>query len=140
MKTYQQSHTNVKREWHLVDAKDMILGRMSSDIVKYLMGKHKPTYSPQLDMGDFVVVLNAKNVKVTGRKEKQKTYYKHSGYPGGFKEVAYSKLKKENPERIIELAVKRMLPSNRLRSKRMKRLRILPDSSNPYEEKFKKKA
>jgi len=136
-KTYQISAKDVKRDWHLVDADGAILGRMASDTVKYLMGKHRVDYSPQMDMGDYVVVINAGKVKVTGRKEKQKVYYKHSGYPGGFKEIKYSKLKEEQPEKIVQLAVKRMLPSNRLRDKRMARLKIYSDKKNPYENKFK---
>lgn len=139
MKTYQPKQKEVKREWHLINAKSQVLGRMASDIVKYLTGKHKVSYVPHLDMGDYVVVLNAEKVKVTGRKEKQKIYYRHSGYPGGFKEIAYQKLKKEQPEKIIQLAVKRMLPGNRLRDKRMVRLKVVAGEKNPYKDKFGKK-
>ena len=139
MKTYQPKQKEVKREWHLINAKSQVLGRMASDIVKYLTGKHKVSYVPHLDMGDYVVVLNEEKVKVTGRKEKQKIYYRHSGYPGGFKEIAYRKLKKEQPEKIIQLAVKRMLPGNRLRDKRMVRLKVVAGEKNPYKDKFKKK-
>lgn len=137
MKTYQPKQKEVKREWHLINAKSQVLGRMASDIVKYLIGKHKVNYVPHLDMGDYVVVLNAEKVKVTGRKEKQKVYYRHSGYPGGFKKIAYLKLKKEQPEKIIQLAVKRMLPGNRLRDKRMVRLKVVAGEKNPYKDKFK---
>lgn len=137
MKTYQPKQKEVKREWHLINAKSQVLGRMASDIVKYLTGKHKVNYVPHLDMGDYVVVLNAEKVKVTGRKEKQKVYYRHSGYPGGFKKIAYLKLKKEQPEKIIQLAVKRMLPGNRLRDKRMVRLKVVAGEKNPYKDKFK---
>jgi large subunit ribosomal protein L13 len=139
MKTYQPKQKEVKREWHLINAKSQVLGRMASDIVKYLTGKHKVSYVPHLDMGDYVVVLNAEKVKVTGKKEKQKIYYRHSGYPGGFKEIAYRKLKKEQPEKIIQLAVKRMLPGNRLRDKRMVRLKVVAGEKNPYKDKFKMK-
>ena len=137
MKTYQPKQKEVKREWHLINAKSQVLGRMASDIVKYLTGKHKVNYVPHLDMGDYVVVLNAEKVKVTGRKEKQKIYYRHSGYPGGFKKIAYQKLKKEQPEKIIQLAVKRMLPGNRLKDKRMVRLKVVAGEKNPYKDKFK---
>lgn len=137
MRTYQPKAKDIKRDWHLVDAKGQILGRMASNIVKLLMGKHKVYYAPHMDMGDYVVVINAGDVKVSGKKEKQKVYYKHSGYPGGFKEVAYSKLKKEQPEKIIELAVKRMLADNRLRDKRMARLKVVAGDKNPYKDKFK---
>ncbi|MFV1916958.1 MAG: 50S ribosomal protein L13 [Patescibacteria group bacterium] len=138
MRTYQPKAREIKRNWHLVDAKGKILGRMASDIVKYLMGKHKVKYAPHMDMGDYVVVINADKVEVSGRKEKQKVYYRHSGYPGGFKEIAYSKLKKERPGKIVELAVKRMLPGNRLKDKRMARLKIIVGKRNPYEDKFRK--
>ncbi len=137
MRTYQPKAREIKRNWHLVDAKGKILGRMASDIVKYLMGKHKVKYAPHMDMGDYVVVINADKVEVSGRKEMQKVYYRHSGYPGGFKEIAYSKLKKERPGKIVELAVKRMLPGNRLRDKRMARYKVIVGGRNPYEDKFK---
>jgi large subunit ribosomal protein L13 len=124
MKTYQPKQKEIKRKQQVVDAEGRVLGRLATEIAGLLMGKHKATYSRHMDMGDWVVVVNAKKVKVTGRKSKQKVYYKHSGYPGGFKEVKFEKLKKERPERIIELAVKRMLPKNRLQSKRMARLKV----------------
>ena len=137
MRTYQPKAKEVKRDWHLVDASGKILGRMASGIVKFLMGKHKVIYAPHMDAGDYVVVINADKVEVSGKKEKQKVYYQHSGYPGGFKEVAYSKLKKEQPAKIIQLAIKRMLPSNRLRDKRMARLKVFAGEKNPYKDKFK---
>ncbi len=137
MRTYQPKANEVKRDWHLIDAKGQILGRMASGIVKFLMGKHKVTYAPHMDAGDYVVVINADKVEVSGKKEKQKVYYRHSGYPGGFKEVAYSKLKREQPAKIIQLAIKRMLPSNRLRDKRMARLKVVVGEKNPYADKFK---
>jgi len=139
MRTYQPRHKDIKRDWHLVDAKGQILGRMASDIVKLLMGKHKVIYAPHLDMGDYVVVKNAGKIEVTGKKEKQKVYYRHSGYPGGFKEIAYAKLKKEQPEKLVEFAVKRMLPrSNRLKAKRMRRLKIIAGEKHPYADKLTK--
>jgi large subunit ribosomal protein L13 len=137
MKTHQPKKKDIKRAWHLIDANGQILGRMASNVTKFLMGKNKVDYAPHLDMGDYVVILNASKVEVTGRKEKQKVYYKHSGYPKGFKEVSYQKLKKERPERIINLAVKRMLPDNRLRDKRMRRLKVVIGQENPYQDKFK---
>lgn len=136
MKTYQPNHKTVVHEWHLMDAKDQVLGRMASKVATLLMGKHKVDYAPQMDMGDYVVVINASEVKVTGKKEEQKVYYRHSGYPGGFKEIAFSKLKKEQPEKIIELAIKRMLPKNRLKDKRMARLKVFADDKHPYGDKF----
>src|SRR3990172_9210337 len=122
MKTFQLKGGQIKRVWHLVDVQDKVLGRVATDITRLLSGKNKVTYTPHLDSGDYVVVINAAKVKLTGRKEEQKTYYKHSGYPGGFKEIAFSKLKKEQPEKIILWAVYGMLAGNRLRNQRMKRL------------------
>jgi large subunit ribosomal protein L13 len=136
MKTYQPKHKDIKRNWHMIDAEDEILGRMSTKLATLLMGKHKPTYSDHMDMGDYVVVINAQKVKVTGKKRKQKVYQKHSGYPGGFKEVSFEKMITEHPERVIELAVSRMLPGNRLRDKRMRRLKVFAGASHPYKAKF----
>ena len=138
-KTYQPKQKEVTRNWHLVDAKGAVLGRMSSEIARLLMGKHKANYSTHIDMGDYVVVINAKKVKVTGRKEKQKVYYKHSGYPGGFKEIKYEQWLKEQPEKIIEHSVKGMLPKNRLNSPRMRRMKVFAGSKHPYDDKVKKK-
>jgi len=121
----------------LVDAEKQILGRMASQIAKFLMGKHKVNYAPHLDMGDYVVVINAEKVVLTGRKKKQKVYRKHSGYPGGFKEISFEKMISERPERVIELAVSGMLPGNRLKKKRMRRLKIVAGPKHPYESKFK---
>ncbi len=136
MKTYQPKHKDIKRNWHMIDAEDEVLGRMSTKLATLLMGKHKPTYSDHMDMGDYVVVINAQKVKVTGKKRKQKVYQKHSGYPGGFKEVAFEKMITEHPERVIELAVSRMLPGNRLRDKRMRRLKVFAGASHSYKNKF----
>jgi large subunit ribosomal protein L13 len=123
-KTTQKSHKTIKRETHTIDASGKVLGRLSSEIAKLLMGKHKVDYSPNLDMGDNVVVTNAAKVTVTGRKEEQKVYYKHSGFPGGFKEVKYAKLKDEQPAKVIQIAVKGMLPKNRLQKTRLTRLTV----------------
>lgn len=138
MKTYQPKAKEVKRNWHLVDAQGAVLGRLATKIAGLLTGKVKPTYSAHLDVGDCVVVINAREVIVTGRKETQKVYKKHSGYPGGYKEVALAKLRKEQPEKIIALAVKRMLPGNRLRDQRMARLKIFAGSEHPYAGKIKR--
>ncbi|KAJ1952811.1 54S ribosomal protein L23, mitochondrial [Dispira parvispora] len=120
------------RLWHLVDAKGQVLGRMSSRIATTLMGKHKPIYNPAADCGDYVVVINARDVKVTGNKFDQKVYYRHSGYPGGLKETPYSRLMERNPSEIIRKAVYGMLPKNRLRSSRMDRLLVFADDKHPY--------
>lgn len=136
MKTYQPKHKDIKRNWHMIDVDDEVLGRVSTKIVTLLMGKHKPTYSDHMDMGDYVVVINAQKVKVTGKKRKQKVYQKHSGYPGGFKEVSFEKMITEHPERVIELAVSRMLPGNRLRDKRMRRLKVFAGADHTFKNKF----
>ncbi len=140
MKTYQPKAKEVKRNWHLIDAKDKVLGRLATDIAMKLMGKNKVDYSPHMDNGDNVVVINARLIRVTGKKEEQKKYYGHSGYPGGFKEVSYKDMKAKHPTRILELAVKRMLPNNRLRGPRMTRFFINADENNPYKDKFVSKA
>lgn len=136
MKTFQPKQKDIKRNWHLIDAKDQVLGRISTQISIYLMGKHKATYSNHIDMGDFVVVLNSQKVKLTGRKLKQKVYQKHSGYPGGFKEVKIEKLLRESPERVIQYAVSGMLPDNRLKKDRLARLKVFANEKHPYKNKF----
>ncbi len=124
MKTYQLKTKEVKREKHNLDAEGQVLGRLATKITILLMGKGKVTYSPHVDMGDFVTVENVDQIKVTGRKEKQKMYYSHSGYPGGFKKLNLSWMRDNRPEQIIFLAVKRMLPENRLRDLRLARLKL----------------
>jgi large subunit ribosomal protein L13 len=136
MKTFSPTPKDVKREWHLIDAKDEILGRLSTKIAGLLMGKGKATFSTHMDMGDFVVVINAEKIMVTGRKASQKVYITHSGYPGGFKSKKYSMMMEQHPERIIEHAVAGMLPINRLRDPRMLRLKVVAGDKNPYEKEF----
>jgi len=136
MKTYQPTPKDIKREWHLMDAKGEILGRISTKVATLLMGKQKASYSRQADSGDFVVVLNAEKIEVTGRKAQQKVYQSHSGYPGGFKEVKYEKMMEMHPERILEHAISGMLPDNKLKAERMKRLNVVVGSKNPFANKF----
>lgn len=131
------SEKDIKRDWHLIDAKDQILGRVSTQIAELLMGKGKPYFVRNLDCGDFVVVINAKEVKVTGKKETQKKYYRYSGYPGGFKAEALQDLRQRRPNEVIKHAVSGMLPQNRLKSKMLKRLLIYPEAEHPYKDKFK---
>lgn len=133
MKTYQPKAKEVERKWHLLDAKGEVLGRLATKIATYLTGKDKVTYSTHMDMGDFVVVINAEKVEVTGRKDQQKVYRTHSGYPGGLKERSYRQVMEAHPERIIEHAVLGMLPNNRLRDPRMLRLKVVVGDKNPYE-------
>ena len=133
MKTYSTKASDIKRDWHLVDASDKVLGRLATQIAGLLMGKHKPTFTRHLDMGDYVVVINAEQVRVTGNKAKQKLYYRHSGYPGGLKSISLERVMQTHPTRVIEHAVKGMLPQNRLRARMMKRLRIFAGEEHPYQ-------
>ena len=136
MKTYQPKEKEIKRNWHLIDADGAILGRVSTQIATLLTGKNKPSYATHMDMGDYVVVVNAEKVKLTGKKDQQKVYRSHSGYPGGFKEVSFAQMKKEHPERIVGHAVAGMLPDNRLKKDRMARLKVVVGGENPYQDKF----
>ncbi|KKQ97879.1 MAG: 50S ribosomal protein L13 [Candidatus Woesebacteria bacterium GW2011_GWB1_39_12] len=136
-KTYQPKQKDIKRNWHLIDAKNQVLGRLSTQVAMFLMGKHKPSYSNHLDMGDCVVIINAEKVELTGAKTKQKVYRGHSGYPGGFKEVKFEKLFSDRPAKVIEHAVSGMLPDNRLKSGRLRRLKVFSGVEHPYEDKFK---
>lgn len=138
-KTYQPKQKDIKRDWHLIDAKGKVLGRIATETANLLIGKHKPNYSYHMDMGDYVVVLNAEKVELTGKKKEQKKYMRHSGYPGGFKEIKFSKLFSEQPQKIIEHAVSGMIPDNRLKKGRMKRLKVIVGNENPYEDKFRVK-
>jgi large subunit ribosomal protein L13 len=124
MKTYSVKLDEIKRETHVIDAKDKILGRVASEIATKLMGKHKAMFSRNADIGDCVTVLNAGKVQVTGKKPKQKLYYRHSNYPGGFSQITYEKMMADHPERIIIFAVDGMLPKNHLHDKMMKRLKV----------------
>lgn len=110
MRTWTVRPGDIERKWYIVDAEDLILGRISTEIAKILRGKHRPQYTPHADCGDHVIVINAEKVKTTGRKEAQKTYYRHSQYPGGLKSITLEKQRERFPERIIELAVKGMMP------------------------------
>lgn len=127
---------DIKREWHLVDVKEKILGRLATKVARLLIGKAKPYFVPYLDCGDFVVVINAKKVRVTGKKEEQKIYTRYSGYPGGLKKTVLKELREKSPEEIIRRAVSGMLPKNKLRKKRLKRLYIFADDKHPYNKKF----
>jgi large subunit ribosomal protein L13 len=132
--------SQIERKWHLIDAKDQILGRLASRITPILMGKCKPYFVKNIDCGDHIVVVNAKEVAVTGRKEEQKVYQSYSGYPGGLKKVPLSRLRERAPEKIIEKAVYNMLPKNKLRSEWMTRLHVFAEEKHPYEDKFKKES
>lgn len=135
--TISTKSSDIKREWRQIDVKGKVLGRVSSEIAHLLMGKGKPYFVRNLDCGDYVVVTNAKDIKVTGKKEEQKNYYRHSGYPGGFKKETLKELRVRKPEEIIIHAVKGMLPQNKLRDKMLKRLFVFAEESNKYADKFK---
>lgn len=132
MKTYSQKPTEVTRRWILIDATDAPLGRISTEIAKYLIGKYKPTYTPHIDGGDYVVVINAEKVPVTGDKEVQKKYYRHSGFPGGIRDARLEEVREKFPERIIEASVRGMLPKNKLTPERMKRLKIFVGTEHAH--------
>ena len=132
MKTFSLKNTEVERSWVIFDASDKVLGRFATKIADKLRGKDKPTYTPHVDGGDFVVVINAEKLKVTGNKAEQKKYYKHSLYPGGLKEKSYKEVLENNPERIIENAVKGMLPKNKLGKSMIKKLKVYSGSEHPH--------
>lgn len=127
----------IERQWHLIDAKNKVLGRLASQIAFLLCGKHKSIYTPHIDVGDWVVVINAKDIKVTGKKLEQKKYWRYTGYPGGIKKKVLKELMGQNPTKVIIHAVSGMLPKNRLRRGRLKRLKIFLNAEHPYKDKFK---
>lgn len=124
MKTYIAKPADIERKWYLVDAEGEVLGRLASKVAAVLRGKHKPIFSPHMDVGDHVIIVNAEKIRVTGKKAKQKTYFRHSGYPGGVTMEKYSDLQKKHPERILEKAIWGMLPHNRLGRKMYKKLKV----------------
>ncbi len=133
MKTYSPKPSEIKHDWYLVDAEDKTLGRLASEIAKVLRGKHKPIYAPHLDTGDYVIVINAEKVHVTGNKLDQKMYYRHSGYPGGLTTITLREQLKRHPTRVIRSAVKGMLPHNRLGRAMMGKLKIYAGDSHPHQ-------
>ena len=132
METKSYKSGNVEKNWHLVDAEDKVLGRLAVKIATILSGKNKAQYSPNADLGDFVVVVNAEKVKVTGNKFSQKNYYHHTGYPGGLKTKSFEKMQEDSPEKIIEKAVKGMLPKNKLAKLMIKKLKVYSGSAHPH--------
>lgn len=132
MKTVAPKVDQIQQSWYLVDATDMVLGRLSTQVASILRGKNKPYFSPHLDTGDYVVVINAEKVRLTGNKELQKSYQKFSGYPSGRKEIPYSRMLQENPEEIIVHAVKGMLPKNILGRKIIQKLKVYTGNEHPH--------
>jgi large subunit ribosomal protein L13 len=131
-KTFSQKPADVSRRWILLDAAEAPLGRLASEAAKYLIGKYKPTYTPHVDGGDYVVIINAAKTVVTGNKEIGKVYYRHSGFPGGIKDATLAEVRAKAPERIIESAVKGMIPKNKLAAERMARLKIFAGSEHAH--------
>jgi large subunit ribosomal protein L13 len=133
MKTHVVREAEVERQWHVLDAKDKPLGRLATEAAMLLKGKHKPTYTPNMDMGDYVIVVNAAHVQLTGKKRWQKVYYRHSQYPGGLRAVSFETMLRAHPIRVIEHAVKGMLPHNRLGEGMFKKLKVYPSEAHPHQ-------
>lgn len=133
IKTFIAKKETVEKDWYLIDAKDKILGRMASRIAMILQGKTKPIYTPHVDTGDFVIVTNAEKIKLTGNKINDKAYYTHSGYPGGFKEIPVKTLLERHPDRVVKMAVKRMMPKTKLGSAMFKKLKVYSGSDHSHE-------
>ncbi len=133
MKTFNAKKDAVERNWYLIDAKDKVLGRIAVEIARRLRGKHKPTYTPHADAGDFIVVVNAEKIALTGKKLDDKFYYRHTGYPGGIKSVTAGKLQQQKPDEILRVAVKGMLPKNTLGRMMLKKLKVYAGSDHPHE-------
>jgi large subunit ribosomal protein L13 len=133
MKTFVAKESEVERKWYLVDAQDKVLGRLATQIAVRLRGKHKPVFTPHVDTGDFVVVVNAEKVTLTGQKWDKKIYYHHSGYIGGLKEITAGKLREKKPEDLLRFAVRRMLPRNVLGRRQLKKLKIYTGPEHPHE-------
>ena len=133
MRTYQPKPSDVTRQWHVIDASDIVLGRLASQAAILLRGKHKPIYAPHLDTGDFVVVINASKIVMTGNKAQQSTVYHHSGYPGGLRQTSYAAVLATRPERIIEKAIKGMLPHNTLGRQMASKLKVYAGPTHPHQ-------
>jgi large subunit ribosomal protein L13 len=133
MKTFMAKPSNIQQRWWLVDADGRVLGRMATRLALILQGKHRPTYTPHLDTGDHVVVVNASKVKLTGRKVEQKSHQYYTGWPGGQREIPYEEMMEKEPERVIRLAVKRMMPKTNLGRLMLKKLRVYPGAEHPHE-------
>jgi len=133
MKTYIPKNSEINRKWYILDAKNKTLGRIATKIADKLRGKDKPNFTPNMDTGDFVVVINSEKIKLTGEKINQKKYYRHSGYPGALKEKPVKKLLEEKPTNVLERAVKGMLPKNKLRNKFMQKLKLYAGEEHPHE-------
>ena len=133
MKTFSANNETVKRDWYVIDGTDKVLGRVATEVARRLRGKHKATYTPHVDTGDYIIVTNAEKIRVTGNKSSQKMYHHHTGFPGGIKSISFEKLQQKNPEKIIELAVKGMLPKNPFGRAMYRKLKVYQGSEHPHE-------
>lgn len=133
MRTYSVSARDIERRWYVVDAKDQVLGRLASRVAHVLRGKHKPTFTPHLDTGDYVIVVNAAEVRLTGSKVEQKRWYRHSGYPGGLKAVPFARLLAQTPEEAVNKAVRGMLPKSKLGRQMARKLKVYAGPEHPHE-------
>jgi large subunit ribosomal protein L13 len=132
VRTYSPKQGEIERQWHIIDASDVVLGRLATHTATLLRGKHKPTFAPHVDTGDFVVIINAGKVALTGNKRQTKVAYRHSGYPGGLKQVRYEELLSKRPEKAVERAVKGMRPHNKLARQIIKKLKVYPGAEHPH--------
>lgn len=132
MRTFTPKPGDVERSWHVIDATDVVLGRLASQVAQLLRGKHKPVFAPHVDAGDFVIIINAEKVALTGNKREAKLAYRHSGYPGGLRSTPYSELLEKNPERAVEKAIRGMLPKNKLADQQIKKLKVYQGSEHPH--------
>lgn len=133
MTTYTAKAKDIERDWHVIDANGQTLGRLATQIAILLHGKHKPIFTPHIDTGDYVIVVNASKVRLSSNKAQKKIYYRHSGYPGGLKEIPFEKLLASKPERVIELAVRGMLPHTPLGKQMLKKLKVYPGPTHPHQ-------
>ncbi|HEY2281349.1 MAG TPA: 50S ribosomal protein L13 [Streptosporangiaceae bacterium] len=132
MRTYSPKGSDITRQWHVIDASDVVLGRLASQVAVLLRGKHKPIFAPHVDTGDFVIVINADKVALSGNKLEQKRAYRHSGYPGGLRSISYGELMEKRPERIVEKAVRGMLPKNSLGRQTLRKLKVYAGPDHPH--------
>lgn len=133
MSTFSAKPTDIKHDWYIVDAEDVVLGRLASQVAQILRGKHKPIFTPHMDTGDFVVIINAEKVRLTGTKAEVKSYFRHTGYPGGQRFTSYKEMMEKKPEQVVEKAVKGMVPHNRLGRQIMKKLKVYAGPEHPHE-------
>jgi large subunit ribosomal protein L13 len=133
VRTYSPKGSDITRQWHVIDASDVVLGRLASHVAVLLRGKHKPIFAPHVDTGDFVIVINANKVALSGNKLEQKRAYRHSGYPGGLRSISYGELMEKRPERIVEKAVRGMLPKNSLGRKTLRKLKVYAGPDHPHQ-------